>query len=81
MATRLDSHGRLSTRPSPTQDKPEVAEGTRMMPRYPRVGGRKRALALGTARTGADREWRVLEALDPSDVGLPFDRRGKGTSG
>jgi hypothetical protein len=51
-----------------------------MMPRYPRVGGRKRALALGTARTGADREWRVLEALDPSDVGLPFDRRGKGTS-
>jgi hypothetical protein len=24
------------------------------------------------------REWRVSEALDPSNVGLPFDRRGNG---
>jgi hypothetical protein len=60
------------------QDKPEVVEGTRMMPATRVSAAGSERSPLGTARTGAGREWRVLEALDPSDVGLPFDRRGNG---
>jgi hypothetical protein len=62
------------------QDKPEVAGRRRVMPatRVSAAGGERSP--LGTARTGAGREWRVLEALDPSNVGLPSTGAGTGTS-